>query len=311
MLRMMQVTADAPMMIFLNGQPAGEFAEGEVYLPVGEGTLFFQAFPMRGGLLPVTAKLELTGEDTHCVGPDTLKLFLLSGSIRVQICFEKIPGEETTMPYVLRRISLGNELYAAVYFDRVFCFSLERSGRVIVGGAFLQKIASAEIYRRGNMVIFSGSHDEGKEFFVVALGQEPRVTLHRDVMELSVGEEQLEYACRLMQGVSARERFGLREGRVLSREIDRGGAPLLSALAAGIREGAEDYSMRLIHPLLRREASFSDFCEFFGDFTDADIGETGNILELCYETERNVYRVRRLRASIKDEQIANIAELEE
>ena len=69
--------------------------------------------------------------------------------------------------------------------------------------------------------------------------------------------------------------------------------------------------MRLIHPQLRREANFSDFCEFFGDFADASVGESGNILELCYETERNVYRVRRLRASIKDEQIANIEELEE
>ena len=112
-------------------------------------------------------------------------------------------------------------------------------------------------------------------------------------------------------GVHARERFGLREGRLLSRELLRGGVPLLSALAAGIKEGAEDFSLRLVHPALRREAGFADFCEFFGDFCDVIADDMPNVVGLCYEIHPNVYRVRRLRASIKDEQIANIEELEE
>ncbi len=312
MLRMMQITADAPTVIFLNGQPAGEFAEGSGYLPVGEGGLIFQAFPMRGGLLPVAAKLEIAEDDIRCVGPDALKLYLLSGgNIRLRIGFEELPREDAAMPYVLRRLSLGNDVHASVYFDRVFCFSLEMSGRVMLGGAFSKKLISAEIFRRENAIVFSGSHAEGREFFVVASGQEPRVLLHRDAEQLSVGDDQIEYTCGLMHGVSARERFGLREGRMLSRELLRGDAALLTALAVGVKEGAEDFSVRLVHPMLRREAGFADFREFFGDFCDIIADDVQNVIGLCYEIHPNVYRVRRLRGSIKDEQIANIEEMEE
>ena len=309
MLNMLHITADAPTMIFLNGQPAGETSAEGLWLPAGDGPLIFQAFPMERGLLPITAKIDLVGEETRCCG--ALKLYLLrKDQIQIPINYERIAETPPAIPYVLKRADAGNDTYASVYFDRVYCFALERGGRVILGGAFQRELSSAEIHRRGNTVVFCGKHSGGTEIFAISIQAEPRVLLHADSAEFSISEQAMEYARPLGHGVFARERFGLREGKILSRTLFREKqSSLLAALALAIKEGAEDFAMSLVHPALRREADFSAFREFMGDFREIRT-ENGGI-GLCYALRENVYRVRQLRADIKDEQIANIEERED
>ena len=309
MLNMLRITADAPTVIFLNGQPAGELRAEGLWLPAGDGPMIFQAFPMQSGLLPVTAKLELAGEETRCSG--AMKVWLIGREqLHIEVSYEHIAAERPSMPYVLRRTEAGSETVASVYFDRVYCFALERGGRVALGGEFAEKLTSAEIHRRGSTVIFCGKHAQGTEIFAVSLQGEPRVLLHTDAAEVSVGEQMMEYARSLGHGVFARERFGLREGKIFSRELFRKNkSDLLAALAVAVKENDEKFAMSLVHPALRREADFSAFREFMGDFCGIRPDTDG--IGLCYALRENVYRVRRLNAKIKDEQIANIEESEE
>lgn len=312
MLKILRITADAPTLLLLNGQCAGECGETPLYLPVGDGALLIQAFPMESGKLPVAAKITLSENGAQLIGPDALTLYLFRDSqLHAQIAYEAFPRETPAIPYVLARLSLGGDFSASVYFDRTFNFALERGGKVVLCGTFHHAIDSARIERRANTVLLRAEHSAGTELIVLSLAGEGRLLLHRETVSLSAGERLLEYTCPLSGGVFAHERFGIREETVLSRTLFRRDGELLPALFTAVREDAEEFALSLIHPSLRREASYADIRAFFGDFCAVYPTDVPNTVGLCYEAGRQVYTVRMLRAGIKDEQIANIEESEE
>ena len=121
----------------------------------------------------------------------------------------------------------------------------------------------------------------------------------------------MEYT-RISGPLRLHERYSLTLRKSVARQIrfaESEKKDILGGLLEGIRLKEEDFAMSLIAPGLKKDADFAAFCGFVGEYAEfyEPSSGTGEV-SLCYPLSVNVYRVRRLRATIKYEQIWNIEE---
>ena len=312
MLYMLRITGDGKAAVLLNNQDAGVLSEGMLEQTVCGGRILVQLFPLESGLLPVSALLELKAPPAMVGAADAVRLYVLSeDQLHLKVTFPKQEKLTPSLPYILRRSSADpGGLTATVYFDRTFNFAIERNGMILLGGAFEKALTDGRITRHGGILLIEGICAGEKEFFAVDAGAEPRVLLHHAAETVRLQEDVLEYSLPMGQ-LTAEIRYSVKEKRQISRSLRFRDEKkhLLSGLLEAVRMGEEEFAMSLVAPGLKKDASFSDFQAFFGEYAEVIPSRNAEEISLAYRVSENVFSLRRLRASVKYEQIWNIEEI--
>lgn len=330
-LTILNILCDIHGLLEINGSPAGETAGGSLQLFVPEGRFFLSFTPLHSApdriYLPFSRILSLDEDPPSITGNDGAVILQLlpENVIQARLFPPYVPLDPPIVPHIVRSHAFntgGRGYRAAVYFDRIFNFSLEdSSGRALFAYGFPEKISSPQIAaRRIGEDAYVLVQVQGKEKRLLCVRVDPpgfvfdiactSYIISDGVLHVyaDVGEP---YGHMLDQQYSQKPEGLTKTAESLVAQGDpqaESHENTLLSFALAIEYGAGELALSHLAPSFRGEVAFSDLQEFFGEFSGIDRENcTADTVAFHYAVAENVFVTRIFHIEWSGGKISNIS----